>query len=80
MAKMKNQDNEMFDVNCQHKEKCIPQEMVIRNVRLAAAYVPYQKLCTMFPPVEGLKMGTIFPELFSPYQGKDKKYKPEHKG
>ncbi|MBC2579752.1 spore coat associated protein CotJA [Clostridium sp. DJ247] len=54
---------------------CIPQETVIRNVRLAAAYVPYQKLCTLFPPIEALKMGTAFPELYSPYKKKDKKYK-----
>ncbi|MCY6958091.1 spore coat associated protein CotJA [Clostridium brassicae] len=53
-------------------EKCIPQEMVIRNVRLAAAYVPFQKLCTIFSPIESLKRGTVFPELFSPYPVKDK--------
>lgn len=55
---------------------CIPQETVIRNVRLAAAYVPYQKLCTLFSPIEALKRGTAFPELYSPYDGEDKKYCP----
>jgi hypothetical protein len=55
---------------------CIPQETVIENIRLATAYVPYQKLCTLFSPIEALKRGTAFPELFSPYDGQDKKYCP----
>lgn len=55
---------------------CIPQETVIKNVRLAAAYVPYQKLCTLFSPLEALKRGTAFPELFSPYDGENKKNRP----
>jgi len=57
-------------------DNCIPQETVIKNVRLAAAYVPYQKLCTLFAPLEALKRGTAFPELFSPYDGEDKKHCP----
>ncbi|WP_435788793.1 spore coat associated protein CotJA [Clostridium sp.] len=55
---------------------CTPQETVIKNVRLAAAYVPYQILCTLFSPLESLKHGTAFPELFSPYKGEDKNYNP----
>lgn len=55
------------------QDKCIPQETVIRNVRLAAAYVPYQKLCTLLCPTEALKHGTAFPELYSPYERKDKR-------
>ena len=55
---------------------CIPQELVIRDVRLAAAYVPYQRLCTLFTPIEALKRGTAFPELYSPYTGEDKKCSP----
>lgn len=54
------------------QDKCIPQETTIRNVRLAAAYVPYQKLCTILCPIEALKHGTAFLELYSPYEGKDK--------
>lgn len=56
---------------------CVPQETVIRNVRLAAAYVPYQKFCTCYSPLEGLMNGTIFPELVSPYGGKETKHKLE---
>ena len=55
---------------------CIPQETVIENVRLAAAYVPYQYICTLFTPFEALRRGTAFPELYSPYKGEDKKCRP----
>jgi len=55
---------------------CIPQEMVIENVRLAAAYIPFQYLCELFSPHESLVKGTAFPELFSPFSGKDKRFKP----
>lgn len=55
---------------CKNTEYCIPQETIIRDVRLAAAYVPFQRICSTFSPVEGLKKGTIFPELYSPYEGK----------
>ncbi|MEQ8199107.1 MAG: spore coat associated protein CotJA [Clostridiaceae bacterium] len=52
---------------------CTPQETTIENVRLAAAYVPYETLCVIFPPMEALGRGTAFPELYSPYEGEDKK-------
>jgi hypothetical protein len=52
---------------------CIPQELVIDNVRLAAAYVPYQYLCELFNPIEALAKGTAFPELYSPYDRHDKR-------
>ena len=34
---------------------------------LAQSYVPYQYMDKTFKPCIGLKMGTIFPELVSPY-------------
>jgi hypothetical protein len=58
------------------RECCISQETSIRNVRLAAAYVPFQKLCSLLSPVNALKAGTVFPELFSPYK---KKRQDDHK-
>jgi hypothetical protein len=61
----------------ENEMSCVPQETVIKNVRLAAAYVPYQKFCTCYSPLEGLMRGTIFPELVSPYEGTEKKYKLE---
>lgn len=70
---MEQNQNEKKAVKCSTINNCIPQETVIKNVRLAAAYVPYQKLCTLFSPLEALKRGTAFPELYSPYDGEDKK-------
>ncbi|WP_313343309.1 spore coat associated protein CotJA [Sedimentibacter sp.] len=57
-------------------ETCIPQELVIENVRLSAAYVPYQFMCEVFSPIESLAAGTAFPELFSPYNRKDNEIRP----
>jgi hypothetical protein len=46
---------------------CVPQETVIYDVQLAHAYVPFEKLCTTFTPMTGLKNGTIFPPLMNGY-------------
>jgi len=69
-------ENRKKMLKCSPMDNCIPQETVIKNVRLAAAYVPFQKLCTLFAPLEALKRGTAFPELYSPYDGEDKKHHP----
>ena len=37
------------------------------NAVLAQSYVPFQFMDKTFKPCVGLKMGTIFPELVSPY-------------
>lgn len=42
-------------------------------LKLAAAYVPFQYLYCIYPPMTGLKKGTIFPELDRPY-GVDPEY------
>lgn len=55
---------------------CVPQETVIRDIRLARAYVPFQRLCSTYPAVQALCKGTLFPELFSPYKGPDKQHRP----
>lgn len=52
-------------------QPCIPQEIVIRNVKLARAYVPFQKFCSIFLPEEALHKGTAFPELYQPYLPKE---------
>lgn len=62
--------NPFYDT-MQRKCPCIPQETVINNVRLARAYVPFQKLCNLFTPEEALDKGTVFPELYSPYSKKE---------
>lgn len=38
------------------------------NYMYAQSYVPVQRMNTTFKPCVGLKMGTIFPELVSPYE------------
>ena len=38
------------------------------NPMLAQSYVPIQYMDKTFTPCCGLKMGTIFPELVSPYR------------
>lgn len=35
--------------------------------KLAHAYVPFQCMMNIYPPMIGLDRGTIFPELDSPY-------------
>lgn len=41
--------------------------MFPENPMLAQSYVPIQYMDKTFKPCVGLKMGTIFPELVSPY-------------
>ena len=48
--------------------ECIPYETPIYPSRLAEAYVPKQIICSCFEPLEGLKKGTIFADLYSPYK------------
>ena len=42
-----------------------------QNPMLAQSYVPWQIMDKTFVPEVGLKMGTIFPELVSPYMPGD---------
>ncbi len=39
----------------------------ITNAKLAHSYVPFQYLQCLYNPSEGLRAGTIFPELNRPY-------------
>lgn len=49
-------------------KNCIPYETPIKPNSLARAYVPIQKICDYFEPMEGLKNGTIFPGLYKPFK------------
>lgn len=51
----------------EHSDTCIPQEIIIKDVRLARAYVPIEKYCSTYKPLEALNKGTSFPELYVPY-------------
>ena len=57
-----NNDNTSCDCGFDQGESVFPQ-----NPTLAQSYVPIQTLNKTFIPSVGLKMGTIFPELVSPY-------------
>lgn len=52
------------DCNCGFDEGFNPFP---ENPVLAQSYVPIQRMNKTFKPCVGLKMGTIFPELVSPY-------------
>ena len=56
-----------MDMNMPGAGNCVPQETVIPDVKLAHAYVPFQKMCATYMPLEGLKQGTIFPPLVGIY-------------
>jgi hypothetical protein len=40
----------------------------LQQLQLARAYVPFQIFTTRLEPLEGLRHGTIFPELYMPYR------------
>jgi hypothetical protein len=58
--------------NCMNNDDCdcgFDEEPSVfpSNPMLAQSYVPIQTMDKTFTPCCGLKMGTIFPELVSPY-------------
>lgn len=56
-------NNECNACECGFDEESVFPE----NPLLAQSYVPFQVMNETFTPDVGLKMGTIFPELVSPY-------------
>ena len=57
--------DDMYDsCNCGFDEEL---SLFPENPMLAQSYVPIQYMDKTFKPCVGLKMGTIFPELVSPY-------------
>ena len=54
------------DCACGFDDTVMP--VLPENPMLAQSYVPYQYMDKTFRPCFGLKMGTIFPELVSPYE------------
>lgn len=43
-----------------------------KTMLLARAYVPFQRLKQVYSPSEALKRGTLFPELYMPYDEREK--------
>ena len=79
----KNEEKNVIEETCEYventqdlKDSCecgFDEENYVfpENPMLAQSYVPWQIINKTFVPSVGLKMGTIFPELVSPYmQGK----------
>ena len=75
-----NCDKDMLEKACQNEYNCCPtyedncecgfdeEERVFpEDPMLGQSYVPIQYMDKTFMPNVGLKMGTIFPELVSPY-------------
>ena len=59
-----NQNLEIDDCKCGFEEQ---DNGLPENPMLAQSYVPIQKMDKVFKPEIGLRKGTIFPELVSPY-------------
>lgn len=57
-------DHHMNDCECGFDEEWSPFPA---NYMYGQSYVPIQKMKKTFTPETGLRMGTIFPELVSPY-------------
>ncbi len=55
----------MYHINKTCQEAQIP--FMPLQPKLANAYVPFQYMTNVYAPAEGLKKGTIFPELYQPY-------------
>ena len=59
------EDNYINNCECGFDEE---YNVFPENPSLAQSYVPFQYMDKTFKPCVGLKMGTIFPELVSPYE------------
>lgn len=53
-----------------HEVSPVTDECCVPHMELAQAYVCPQRLDGLFSPEEGLRAGTIFPELSQPYEGR----------
>lgn len=63
--KMKDEmDNEMMEM--QEREEMM-ENLEMPQLELARAYIPYQQYAKSYSDEEALHKGTMFPELYSPY-------------
>lgn len=60
------EENKNDMCECGFDEEC-EMDVFPENPMLAQSYVPWQFMDKTFKPSVGLKMGTVFPELVSPY-------------
>ena len=54
----------------QHEDCGNSQRDELRGMPLAMGYVPWQNFGCTYEPMEGLRAGTIFPELEKPFYGR----------
>lgn len=63
-----------MNCNCDMKERCdddcIRERDMFYGAPLAMGYVPWQNFECTYEPAQGLKAGTIFPELDKPFYGR----------
>ena len=59
--------NDIMEKQCNDVVSYEEYNIFPENPMLAQSYVPIQYMDKTFKPCIGLKMGTIFPELVSPY-------------
>lgn len=62
------QDNYYPDMAVAPDKACVPWEKVIKDVKLAHAYVPIQNFCKTYAPLKSLMEGTAFPDLVNGYR------------
>ena len=80
MNSFKNISNDMLETKCNNVQNCCSCSKnscdcgfdeedtgFPTNPMYGQSYVPVQQMEDVFTPCVGLKMGTIFPELVSPY-------------
>ena len=66
-------NNAMAYNNYRQTPACAAPQTVkdgLEGMPLAMAYVPWQKFECTYEPAQGLKAGTIFPELDKPFYGR----------
>ena len=54
------------------QNNCLQQDQIECLNAFPLAYVPYQQFTDPVSPEEGLKMGTIWAELYRPYRRESK--------
>ena len=60
---------EVLEMHALHRPEMCEGTIPDKGMELAEAYVRDQPLDCIYPPEEGLKRGTVFPNLSKPYKG-----------
>ncbi|MDD3183810.1 MAG: spore coat associated protein CotJA [Anaerostipes sp.] len=68
LSEERNEDMERYYKDCHCSEEQNKQD--IDSLALAMAYVPWQHWNHVYSPEEGIRCGTIFPELNKPFYGR----------